>query len=726
MKKGVFFALGLIVFSIFIYGFAGAQSDDESKAFNDAIVCLDSKTVNSSSLTLEEMVFSVLAGVPDKDLSGKINSKKSGSAECWPSSGCTVRDTALVVLAKKKLGESTNGTMTWLRQQIGMSQDLNWFLQITTANNGPAQCAVNYDGDIDHQITIDEEMKLSGSPGNCLEIDDTGYKLAINSNCIDRTFSVKCEEDFLINLLYKDSSGQVLFVSSETQSGSKGAFLSQEINAKCFKQGGNCEYEGTLWGAAAFYAVDGETSEFAPYLRALANSNERLFPSSFLYYVLQETARGDEQLTKIMENRQTRPVGFYWEAPSSKYGKFYDTSLGMLALSGRDSSVIRDGAFAYLFDNQDDSGCWNNGNIRDTAFIIYSAGWGLRGGDGSGGTGSCGDGIMQKPNANGFNEECDLGVDNGVEGKGCTTECKLVVDAEPPVCGDGNRTGDEACECGEDKVCGNADDELSDNSCGSFGYEGDLSCGADCKEFNYDLCVGEGGPGGGDGPVDPETPTSCQISGNYCVSDRWVCLDKGGQILSEGDFACVSHVEFCCTVPVENENNAKTCFELGGSVCRSDETCSSNPVQASDGSCCLEICRLSGDGGGEDGGGGGDGGGGAEEDSSGNGLTWFIVILAVLILLAVLGILYRNKLRIWWFKRRGKIQSSKTGPSEEPSGMLVSRRPPPRFGPPGVPSRPMPMMPRTPQVNRSITKRNQSERDKDMEETLAKLKKMSE
>src|SRR3989344_5470793 len=87
--------------------------------------------------------------------------------------------------------------------------------------------------------------------------------------------------------------------------------------------------------------------------------------------------------------------------------------------------------------------------------------------------------------------------------------------------------------------------------------------------------VAEGGPGARDGPVDPEAPTSCEITGNYCVSDRWACLEKGGQSLSEGEFACVSHVEFCCTVPVENENNAKTCFELGGSVCRSDETCSS-------------------------------------------------------------------------------------------------------------------------------------------------------
>ncbi len=76
---------------------------------------------------------------------------------------------------------------------------------------------------------------------------------------------------------------------------------------------------------------------------------------------------------------------------------------------------------------------------------------------------------------------------------------------EPPSegCNDGNITGEEVCECGDDEECGTEDDDLNGKTCVGLGYDsGDLYCKDGCTNFNVGGCVSEdnGGDdnGGGD------------------------------------------------------------------------------------------------------------------------------------------------------------------------------------------------------------------------------------
>jgi len=178
--------------------------DSEVEKINRALQCLDGKVENNPLLTLEEAVFSILARVPDDKLKNKINNEKDNNGHCWPKSGCTVKDTARVLLAKLVLEEEVSEIVDWLKTQTSSSKDLTWYLQITTSNNGPATCQINYEG-FEGRIEINEDMKLEGNAGSCLSITNTGYWLQISSSCVDKTFAVSCDGEFdrfITNLLY--------------------------------------------------------------------------------------------------------------------------------------------------------------------------------------------------------------------------------------------------------------------------------------------------------------------------------------------------------------------------------------------------------------------------------------------------------------------------------------------------------------------------------------------
>jgi len=111
----------------------------------------------------------------------------------------------------------------------------------------------------------------------------------------------------------------------------------------------------------------------------------------------------------------------------------------------------------------------------------------------------------------------------------------------------------------------------------------------------------------------------------------------------------------------------------------------------------------------------------ATTGGTGSNMTVWIVILSILIVLVILGIIFRNKLRIWWYKFRGKAKTSKITPGAPPgaAGRLMPR--------------PMPMFGRRPvftgkPITRAIPvqRTRGSEKDKELEETMSKLKKMSE
>ncbi|MEK6945892.1 MAG: hypothetical protein AABW63_03800 [Nanoarchaeota archaeon] len=231
--------------------------------------------------------------------------------------------------------------------------------------------------------------------------------------------------------------------------------------------------------------------------------------------------------------------------------------------------------------------------------------------------------------------------------------------------------------------------------------------------------------------------SDCQSSGYFCRSGL-SCSNDGGTNFS--DYYCPSS-QICCSVQEKQES----CRDLNGTICTSSQTCEDGvrDFTASDlrygESCCvggtcktstassLSDCELSG---------------GSCQSSCSSGedisnslctdasqsccvvsstpqkksLLW-VWILSILIVLALIGILFRNKLRLFFL--RFKRSSSKGGPTF-----------PPRSFPPPT----MPMMMRRPMQRRILPPQQPASRktlpvkpkeeNKELDDVLKKLKDM--
>ncbi|GEM_PF-703282 len=677
---------GLVLFTLFIVvialpGFVRAEGIGKiTKAYQ----CLDG-LVNTTQINLDEAIFTALANVPGNKSWSIISGEKSPTEWCWPKAGCTVKTTAQVALVYKQLGKDTKNITAWLSSKNATVAGFTWYLQTTIDNNEISQCSVNYDG-IDRSFSVKDDMKLEGDVGQCLSIDVSGYRFKIPNNCIDKVFSVKCDKGFKINLLYEKSSGGTLYVSSRTESGSANSWKSSEINAKCFKEGSSCNYESSLWAAAALYSTGKNYESFIPYLRVLADDNPKLFPSSFLNYL----QGGSQYYSKIVDARNNRPQGrAYWDLSGNK---FYDTALAMLSLGSCQATAddlctnadLKDAA-TYLLDGQTDKGCWNNNNLKDTAFLLY-AGWTRN---------------IKSPSA----------TTTGTGGEGG------IIPIIP-----------------ENAICVNVGGACSLTNCSS---STENTINASCSNSGDVCCLQKSS-------YNPATPSDCQSAAYYCAPTRISCLENSGTILGEKE--CATFDKVCCTIEVPEP---KTCTEQGGSICQGSEDCDGSIVSSSTGSCCVGTCKKT------------------EQFectvntecasnekcennkcvSSGTtpppattpGSSTWIYVLAILIILIVVAILFRKKIQIWMFNR------SKAKGSKGPLGGMPPRglggppkfgRMPPRFGPPsGLGSRPLvrQTMMQTRPVQQPAkmppsrpASRAPNAKEKEMDETLKKLKKMSE
>jgi hypothetical protein len=222
----------------------------------------------------------------------------------------------------------------------------------------------------------------------------------------------------------------------------------------------------------------------------------------------------------------------------------------------------------------------------------------------------------------------------------------------------------------------------------------------------------------------------CESGGNYCVNEG----SCEGQVLSD---YCPGILTECCTLPPEQQ----TCAEKDGIICSSNQICSGgNKVSAADtDNCCINggscqiyepviseceeqqgTCRSSclDD----------------EEDvfyacefegdlccvpktTAEKSYAW-IWILLILIVLVVIGIIFRDKLRNFWFRIKSKSRGSRPGPRPGPP-----RRPP---GPPHYPAR-RPVRERRilPSLHHPVRPgRAPSRSQKELDEVLRKLKQM--
>ncbi len=241
---------------------------------------------------------------------------------------------------------------------------------------------------------------------------------------------------------------------------------------------------------------------------------------------------------------------------------------------------------------------------------------------------------------------------------------------------------------------------------------------------------------GGGGDID-----GCEDYNHFCVSPL-ECAQS--DLLSS--FSCQG-ADVCCSA----QSAEQTCSEKQGIICTSTQTCTGAQVPASDAtSCCQGSCIESAEttecedasyscrydcldeeeekpyecssakkccG--------------ASTSSSSSWWIWLLIILLIiLIVLVALAIVYRNQVKIWFFRIKNKFKkgpgptSSRPNqgprfPPQPPAGMQRPRMFLPR-GPPGQqPIRQMP--PRRPGPIRKVV----SKADQELEETLKKLREMS-
>ncbi|MDP3987080.1 MAG: hypothetical protein Q8P81_02530 [Nanoarchaeota archaeon] len=595
---------------------AQTNQSTETQKINDAYSCLTDKVRNNcASLSTEEKIFSLLSIGQCRT---ELISDSSNSGECWPSGNCNLKTTAQSVLALSKRGSNTDSANSWLLSQKKAPSEIEWYLQITT--NEQSTCQIEYSG-LSYSINLNEDKTLSGNPGPGLSITADGYWLQIFPEFYDVNFQVSCDQGFLTNKLFKSSGSQTIHVFPESSSSTAGGITNEKVESFCFAQNNVCNYEGSLWAALALDAEGEEVSSYLPYLITLAENNQRHIPDSFLYAITGNTDYRTSLLSK--------QIGGKWWAASSE-GRFYDTSLALYPLQ-HDTLAEKSGSKQWLLDEQNADGCWDSGNLRNTAFVLLSA-WprsGLSPGGGS-----------------------------------ATTLC-----------------------------------EPSGNYCVPSGScDGNIISGQSCSGISSVCCT-----------VPYIEQTCSDLGGDLCSSNE-VC--ERGNLVGSSDASGVS----CCVGDICKPRSSPTptvsqCESSGGACraggCLGNEDTSSYLCSSSGETCCISQ---------------------PESESSNYLLIW---ILLALIILAVLGVVFRDQLRHFLLRIKSKFRKSDFN-TQNPQGRF-----PPSVGSPGPSYYP----PRRPNVERRILPRHsprpshpaprpperrptKSGASKELDDVLKKLKEM--
>jgi len=247
------------------------------------------------------------------------------------------------------------------------------------------------------------------------------------------------------------------------------------------------------------------------------------------------------------------------------------------------------------------------------------------------------------------------------------------------------------------------------------------------------------------------TQKSCAGNG-YCLSSS-DCLTKTEDGLKLDAFTCpysVSAPKICCSENIiVSSPTTGTCYDEGGIICGDDEECEGTLIDASNtNNCCDTTCKPAGNviasctskGGTCK-------GSCTSSETSGSYFCdsgeccipnsapasksyWWVWVLLILIVIIAVGIVFREKLKEYYYRIIKKEKGSATGqgaqgrpsfgpgPGMPPAGMGMPRRIIPGMNRPGmIPQRGMPTRPSMPSA-RPFPK------DKELNETLAKLKNM--
>jgi len=684
---------------------------DEATQINQAYSCLNN-LINSSgctSLSTEQKIFSVLA--VDKCV-GELKND-SHSNECWPGENCDVKTTAQAILALEERDSSYNSTLAvnWLLSHKTYPANLKWYLEIET--DAESSCTIYYTG---HEsgvvVNVAEDKKLSSSGlGNCLNLAQENYLIEVSPSCYNQEIDISCDEGFLTTLIFKMEGSNVLNVLDTVQESSAGGTTTEKIDSYCFSNNpttNECTYEGSLWASQVLFALDKDVSAFLPYIVAFSEKteNKKFLSQSFLYYM---TGKFKPELLGLQVRNK------YWVVSGDEY---YDTALALFPLRN-ENPIEKQNSKNWLLGDQQESGCWDNNNLRNTAFILYSI-WPR----GNGGEDEvCGDGIItgdeECEGTNLDGESCvSLGYASGnlscyVNGtsKECTfnkNKCILPECNETKPCPNGllcsasgkcyeNITTDYECEtnddCKNDETCSDSNICVEKPDCKSnkgfcmsaSSCDGNILSTYKCDSVSFKCCD------------EPITYGSCiSNKGEVCSEDE-ICEDDDtveADNLDSGEVCCLSDC-------VEDVQEDYTCSINGGrcrDTCLSDEKISYDYTCGSGDDCCVTKAEKK---------------------------TWFIWVLIGLILIVILGIVFREKISEAILKLKHKSRKSSKSDGRPVFGGLRPMSPPPgaHTGRP-VPRRILPPTANRPRMPPRVPPKTPSKTSKDLDDVLKKLREM--
>lgn len=479
MKKTCALAiLSLLLFSISLTVAADNETTEQSDSdkIQNGFDCLEEKAGDCSTLTTQETALTILA-TPDNIFDDCVQELENRQeSDNWGN----VRDTALAILALKHAGKDTEPAEDWILEQEQIPTELIWYMQ--QDSNTKTECHISYDAN-GYTINVEENKKIDSNAGQCLSLAQSNFWLQIAPACYNKEFTIECDQDFIANLLYKNKKSPTIHIPKGTDSSPAFGTIELNVQSKCFGAT-SCDYEATIWATLALLKTGHNVEKFIPYIIAMSDTNERYLPEAFVYML----TNNEDYATQLIANQK---LGNYWEAKSSAYNKFYDTSIVLIALGSSSSEQITKARDWLLF-SQGSNGCWQN-SAKETAITLWAlAGRSGRTPAGNGSSSSSGSGVTYCSEAGYFcipSFDCPSSEDVGnnyfcpsLSDTCCTTEnLKTCSDYGGEKC-----TTEEVCIGNERKTSditrcctGTCQDRPQETECESNLY----TCMDSCSEF---------------------------------------------------------------------------------------------------------------------------------------------------------------------------------------------------------------------------------------------------
>lgn len=489
----------------------------------DGYSCLESKIDETTcgDLSLEEQIFSVLATGKCSD---ELQNNALNNGTCWSTgTNCDVKLTSQAAIALEKQGEEPEKPVEWLLKQNTTDLDVDWYLQINSEE--ATNCTLNNSlGTYDFRAEENDKLQKTGDTHSCFSIDGE-YRIKVDSDCYNQDFKLSCDSDFESSFLFESGYSSSIFISDMTQSGSAEETINLKVNSLTFK---GTDYEGSLW-ATMILSMDNKdvSSYISPLIaKAEASQNQQYIPNSFLYFLT-----GEEDYSSDLISKQNSEG--YWEESGNPY---YDTAVALFPFANEDFST-KPNATSWLEEEQEEDGCWNNGDIGDTGFILASA-WPKYS---SSGNDSDGDG-----NGDDTIKKCEE------DGGGYCMSDSQCTEAEGDVLDDYECGGIGNICCSEEKQETTCED-VGGTVCGS-GEECTGSIDNNVAEDN--CCVN-----GKCQEPEPDEPEESE-----CEENLGNCRESCGSGEEEADYSCLDSGEVCCVAEEGGEDYTWLWIVLGALI----------------------------------------------------------------------------------------------------------------------------------------------------------------